>query len=54
MSTSNKDSSNTATAKPTKNEQSLFEEDDDFEEFPAEGIGLLGMACMGLCLEGFN
>ncbi len=24
-------------SKPTKTEQSLFEEDDDFEEFPAEG-----------------
>ena len=23
--------------KPTKQEQSLFEEDDEFEEFPAEG-----------------
>ena len=23
--------------KPTKTEQSLFEEDDEFEEFPAEG-----------------
>ena len=24
-------------AKPTKTEQSLFEEDDEFEEFPTEG-----------------
>ncbi len=28
---------NVSTSKPTKKEQSLFEEDDDFEEFPAEG-----------------
>lgn len=26
-------------AKPTKTEQNLFEEDDEFEEFPAEGKG---------------
>ena len=26
------------TDKPTKKEQSLFEEDDEFEEFPTEGI----------------
>ena len=30
--------SSTGTSKPTKTEQSLFEEDDDFEEFPTEGI----------------
>lgn len=30
------DSSN----KPTKKEQSLFEEDDEFEEFPTEGIAI--------------
>ena len=36
--------------KPTKTEQSLFEEDDEFEEFPAEGgVGLLVplMPCCG-------
>lgn len=27
--------------KPTKQEQSLFEEDDEFEEFPAEGVCIL-------------
>lgn len=27
----------TTNSKPTKTEQSLFEEDDEFEEFPAEG-----------------
>ena len=27
-------------AKPTKMEQMLIEEDDEFEEFPAEGISL--------------
>lgn len=26
-------------AKPSKTEQSLFEEDDEFEEFPAESKG---------------
>lgn len=26
--------------KPTKKEQSLFEEDDEFEEFPTEGKGV--------------
>ena len=29
------------TTKSTKTEQSLFEEDDEFEEFPTEGILLL-------------
>ena len=27
----------TTTSKPSKPEQSLFEEDDEFEEFPTEG-----------------
>ena len=38
----NTSTSGTATggsAKPTKKEQNLFEEDDEFEEFPAEGKG---------------
>ena len=26
--------------KPTKKEQSLFEEDDEFEEFPTEGMAI--------------
>ena len=30
-------SGSTGGPKPTKTEQSLFEEDDEFEEFPAEG-----------------
>lgn len=30
-------SSRTTVTKPTKTEQNLFEEDDEFEEFPAEG-----------------
>lgn len=35
---SSKESSKADTAaKPTKKEQSLFEEDDEFEEFPTEG-----------------
>ena len=34
---SGKDTSGSAVAKPSKTEQNLFEEDDEFEEFPAEG-----------------
>lgn len=30
-------SSSSTVTKPTKTEQTLFEEDDEFEEFPAEG-----------------
>lgn len=32
-----KGSANENPGKPTKKEQSLFEEDDEFEEFPTEG-----------------
>lgn len=39
---SGKDPSNrTTVTKPTKTEQNLFEEDDEFEEFPAEGNTLI-------------
>ena len=34
---SGKDNSGSTVTKPSKTEQNLFEEDDEFEEFPAEG-----------------
>ena len=37
MSSKSKESSGADSSKPTKAEQSLFEEDDEFEEFPVEG-----------------
>ena len=38
MSGGKETSSGSTVTKPSKMEQTLFEEDDEFEEFPAEGI----------------
>lgn len=38
MSAGKETASSSTVTKPTKTEQTLFEEDDEFEEFPAEGI----------------
>ncbi len=40
-----------STSKLTKKEQSLFEEDDDFEEFPAEGNSCLLLLSLTYCLD---
>ena len=37
MSAAKETASSSTVTKPTKTEQTLFEEDDEFEEFPAEG-----------------
>jgi len=39
--------STTSGAKPTKTEQSLFEEDDEFEEFPTEGTPSFSVLVLG-------
>ena len=38
--------------KPTKQEQSLFEEDDEFEEFPAEGTSMVSWGSVACVLGG--
>ena len=46
---SGKDTSSRASVtKPTKTEQNLFEEDDEFEEFPAEGNTLILVVALGV------
>jgi hypothetical protein len=41
MSAGKETPSSSTVTKPTKTEQTLFEEDDEFEEFPAEGTNAL-------------